>query len=46
MDKVGKKQFVNYYHGMDTYTYRFDLGKLYFVFPRVDTPVRVANWVL
>jgi len=38
MDKPAKKQFVNYYHGMDTYTYRFDLGKLYFVFPRIDTP--------
>lgn len=40
MDKTNRREFVNYWHGMDTYTYRFDTGKLYAIFPRIDTPVR------
>lgn len=39
MDKLGAREFVNYHRGMDTYTYRFDTGKLYSVFPVIDTPV-------
>lgn len=40
MDKTTQRQFVNYHRGMDTYTYRWDLQKLYSVYPVIDTPVR------
>jgi len=46
MDKTNRREFVNYWHGMDTYTYRFDTGKLYAVFPRIDTPVRLVQYHL
>lgn len=43
LDKAAQRQYVDYYQGMDTYTYRFDTGKMYFVFPRIDTPVRTFS---
>lgn len=38
-DAIKGREFLSYYSGMDTYLYRFDTGKLYSSFPRIDTPV-------
>eukprot|EP01116_Phalansterium_solitarium_P008750 TRINITY_DN22712_c0_g1_i1.p1 TRINITY_DN22712_c0_g1~~TRINITY_DN22712_c0_g1_i1.p1 ORF type:complete len:543 (+),score=146.50 TRINITY_DN22712_c0_g1_i1:426-2054(+) len=36
-DGVNNRERLDYYHGMDRYIWRFDLGVLYEVVPRIDT---------
>ncbi len=36
-DAVNNRQRIDYYYGMDSYVYRYDLNMSYEVVPRVDS---------